>query len=143
MPHFSRPLREAGLVGSKEERGTMMGTRTFSTLQKKLFVCIFPLLLAPAWALSAQAPTPAFDLVITDAHIIDGTGSPWYSGDLGIRDGFPPAETPSEPKGRKRARPSLTGLANTQSLSPENCVVCRQDLSSSCIPESIDMSRPA
>ena len=55
--------------------------------QEKLFVCIFPLLLALAWALSAQAPTPAFDLVITDGHIIDGTGSPWYSGDLGIRDG--------------------------------------------------------
>jgi N-acyl-D-amino-acid deacylase len=29
----------------------------------------------------------AFDLVITNGHIIDGTGSPWYSGDLGIRDG--------------------------------------------------------
>ena len=32
------------------------------------------------------AQTPAFDLVITDGHIIDGTGSPWYSGDLGICD---------------------------------------------------------
>ena len=31
--------------------------------------------------------TPAFDLVITNGHIIDGTGSPWYSGDIGIRDG--------------------------------------------------------
>jgi dihydroorotase/N-acyl-D-amino-acid deacylase len=30
---------------------------------------------------------PAFDLVITNGHIIDGTGSPWYSGDIGIRDG--------------------------------------------------------
>jgi N-acyl-D-amino-acid deacylase len=29
----------------------------------------------------------SFDLVITHGHIIDGTGSPWYSGDLGIRDG--------------------------------------------------------
>ena len=28
-----------------------------------------------------------FDLVITNGHIIDGTGSPWYSGDIGIRDG--------------------------------------------------------
>src|SRR5258706_11986851 len=36
--------------------------------------------------LVAQNPT-AFDLVITNGHIIDGTGSPWYSGDLGIRDG--------------------------------------------------------
>ena len=38
-------------------------------------------------ALPAQSPSQAFDLVITNGHIIDGTGSPWYSGDLGIRDG--------------------------------------------------------
>jgi len=37
--------------------------------------------------LLAQTPSPAFDLVITNGHIMDGTGSPWYSGDLGIRDG--------------------------------------------------------
>jgi N-acyl-D-amino-acid deacylase len=35
----------------------------------------------------AQSTRPAFDLVITNGHIIDGTGSPWYSGDIGIRDG--------------------------------------------------------
>ena len=35
----------------------------------------------------AQAQTPAFNLVITHGHIIDGTGSPWYSGDVGIRAG--------------------------------------------------------
>src|SRR5258707_373794 len=35
----------------------------------------------------AQAQAAAFDLVITHGHIIDGTGSPWYSGDIGIRDG--------------------------------------------------------
>ena len=35
-----------------------------------------------------QGQTEAsFDLVITNGHIIDGTGSPWYSGDLGIRAG--------------------------------------------------------
>jgi N-acyl-D-amino-acid deacylase len=28
-----------------------------------------------------------FDIVIHDGRIIDGTGSPWYSGDVGIRDG--------------------------------------------------------
>ncbi len=33
------------------------------------------------------AQTPSFDLVITHGRIIDGTGSPWYSGDVGIRDG--------------------------------------------------------
>src|SRR5579862_170410 len=36
--------------------------------------------------LAAQNPS-SFDLVITNGHIIDGTGSPWYSGDVGIRDG--------------------------------------------------------
>src|SRR3954468_633873 len=37
---------------------------------------------------SAQASDgKSFDLVITNGHIIDGTGSPWYSGDLGIRNG--------------------------------------------------------
>jgi len=36
--------------------------------------------------LSAQTAQP-FDIVITNGHIIDGTGSPWYSGDVGIGDG--------------------------------------------------------
>jgi len=35
----------------------------------------------------SQTPVLPFDLVITNGHIIDGTGSPWYSGDVGIRDG--------------------------------------------------------
>ncbi|HKS71994.1 MAG TPA: hypothetical protein VJQ82_02280, partial [Terriglobales bacterium] len=33
------------------------------------------------------AQSSPFDLVITNGHIIDGTGSPWYSGDVGIRNG--------------------------------------------------------
>jgi N-acyl-D-amino-acid deacylase len=33
------------------------------------------------------SPKAPFDVVITHGHIIDGTGSPWYSADLGIRDG--------------------------------------------------------
>jgi N-acyl-D-amino-acid deacylase len=33
------------------------------------------------------AQSPQFDLLIHNGHIIDGTGSPWYAGDLGIRDG--------------------------------------------------------
>ncbi len=37
----------------------------------------------------AQGPAPQaqFDLVVTNGHITDGTGSPWYSGDVGIREG--------------------------------------------------------
>jgi N-acyl-D-amino-acid deacylase len=37
--------------------------------------------------LQAQEAAKSFDIVITNGHIIDGTGSPWYSGDVGIRDG--------------------------------------------------------
>ena len=50
-------------------------------------------LLATLIVLSFQSslrsvPLPqSFDLVITNGHIIDGTGSPWYSGDIGIRNG--------------------------------------------------------
>ena len=56
----------------------------------KLYWLNVPSLMAlifASWLLSAQSSAPAFDLVITNGHIIDGTGSPWYSGDLGIRDG--------------------------------------------------------
>jgi N-acyl-D-amino-acid deacylase len=42
--------------------------------------------LCSAFLCSAQT-TSSFDLVIINGHIIDGTGSPWYSGDVGIRDG--------------------------------------------------------
>jgi len=44
------------------------------------------LIIAPSRA-RTQSQSPTFDLVITNGHIIDGTGSPWYSADLGIRDG--------------------------------------------------------
>ncbi|MGA9509923.1 MAG: D-aminoacylase [Candidatus Sulfotelmatobacter sp.] len=47
---------------------------------------LLTLLCATAAVLAGQA-VPVFDLVITNGHIIDGTGSPWYSGDVGIRDG--------------------------------------------------------
>jgi N-acyl-D-amino-acid deacylase len=54
----------------------------------------FPFTNALLWAFafvliaaSLPAQTSAFDLVITHGHIVDGTGSPWYSGDLGIREG--------------------------------------------------------
>jgi N-acyl-D-amino-acid deacylase len=48
-----------------------------------------------AWLLGAaafaQAAPPAadaqFDLIIANGHVIDGTGSPWYAADIGIRDG--------------------------------------------------------
>jgi N-acyl-D-amino-acid deacylase len=47
-------------------------------------------LLARCTLLSTWAPAQTsipYDLVITNGHIIDGTGSPWYSGDIGLHDG--------------------------------------------------------
>lgn len=35
---------------------------------------------------AASSPQP-FDIVITNGRIVDGTGSPWYAGDVGIREG--------------------------------------------------------
>jgi len=43
-------------------------------------------LLGLSWSAFAQEIS-RFDLVITNGHIMDGTGSPWHSGDIGIRDG--------------------------------------------------------
>ncbi|MGA2347193.1 MAG: D-aminoacylase [Candidatus Sulfotelmatobacter sp.] len=61
----------------------MMNRNIKMTLPRGIPVVLAFLLLSSL----ALAQTPAFDIVITNGHIIDGTGSPWYSGDLGIRDG--------------------------------------------------------
>jgi dihydroorotase/N-acyl-D-amino-acid deacylase len=49
------------------------------------------LLLAAVLGLSAfsaqAAPPPAYDIVIRNGHVIDGTGSPWYAADIAIKDG--------------------------------------------------------
>jgi N-acyl-D-amino-acid deacylase len=44
------------------------------------------LLLAACMPVFAAA-ADQYDLVITNGHIIDGTGSPWYGGDVAIKDG--------------------------------------------------------
>ena len=49
---------------------------------KTWLCCLAALLAAPA--LGTEAP---YDLVIRNGRIIDGTGSPWYAGDVAIRDG--------------------------------------------------------
>jgi len=51
---------------------------------KRWFAVLGVLCLAAA-ALGQR--TTSYDIVIRNAHIVDGTGSPWYSGDLAIRDG--------------------------------------------------------
>ena len=36
---------------------------------------------------TAQASAPAYDLVITNARIIDGAGNPWFRADVAVKDG--------------------------------------------------------
>jgi N-acyl-D-amino-acid deacylase len=74
----------------------MMGNRSFSAQTSpgesmRNFARLL-LLLAAFGAVGTPAHGQAavsepFDLVIVNGHIIDGTGSPWYSGQIGIRAG--------------------------------------------------------
>ncbi len=52
------------------------------TATRRLAFLLFLIVSTVAFAADA-----GFDLVITNGHIIDGTGSPWYSGDIGINNG--------------------------------------------------------
>jgi len=54
----------------------------------RILVTSLGMALATVLVSLAQTTTEQpFDVIIANGHIIDGTGSPWYSGDLGIRDG--------------------------------------------------------
>jgi N-acyl-D-amino-acid deacylase len=48
---------------------------------------VFGLLILSCVRLGEAQIAQPFDVVIVHGHIIDGTGSPWYSGDVGIRNG--------------------------------------------------------
>ena len=56
------------------------------TVSRNVRRALLMMLLVAAVRLAAQTGA-AFDIVIVNGHIIDGTGSPWYSGDVGIREG--------------------------------------------------------
>lgn len=47
----------------------------------------FPTIVAILFITTSFARERPFDLVITNGHIIDGSGAPWYSADIGLRDG--------------------------------------------------------
>lgn len=37
------------------------------------------------WQASPHSQTPVFDLVIRNGHVVDGTGNPWFTADVGIK----------------------------------------------------------
>jgi len=75
-----------------------MRSQKFSPIWSWRRTALFLLLVVWAGVARSQ-PAPAqtsvpvqnngkpYDIIIVNGHIIDGTGSPWYSGDVGIRDG--------------------------------------------------------
>ncbi len=52
-----------------------------------LSLIVFVLLSFSGVSIRSAATAPEFDLVITNGHIVDGTGNPWFEGDLAIKDG--------------------------------------------------------
>src|ERR1043165_8860635 len=63
-------------------RPTYRGPFQFSDFFRISFL-LSGIILISSVALAAEP----FDILIRNGHIIDGTGSPWYAADLGIRDG--------------------------------------------------------
>jgi dihydroorotase/N-acyl-D-amino-acid deacylase len=70
----------------------------------------FMVLLATGARLAAAQGSP-FDIVIANGHVIDGTGSPWYAADIGIRHG------------RIAAIGRLSGVAAKQRIDAHGMVV--------------------
>ncbi len=67
-------------------------------------------ILFAAFAVVLVVRAQDFDVVIRNGHILDGTGSPWYSGDIGIRDGRI-AEIGNLSKARAKRSIDAQGLA--------------------------------
>jgi dihydroorotase/N-acyl-D-amino-acid deacylase len=57
------------------------------SMQRTCIVFLLGLALAAPLCAQTAAQGQAFDVVIAHGRIVDGTGSPWYSGDVGIRAG--------------------------------------------------------
>jgi N-acyl-D-amino-acid deacylase len=77
--------RRNRLSGGAKLRGKLQRLRSRAGSALACLLLVFILFTAHSSILAQTGP--AFDLIITNGHIMDGTGSPWYSADLGIRDG--------------------------------------------------------
>src|ERR1700761_7958203 len=83
MPQSSRVMVTLAACAVPIARKRMRAARIIRAHYMK--VTLLALLLVCVARVSAAAP--AFDVLIRNGHVMDGTGSPWYSADIGIRDG--------------------------------------------------------
>jgi len=91
-----RAIRVTSLVNSGANRGAAnydLGIecssrpKGISTMHPKCSLIVLSALATLAASSYAGAQDQPFDVLITHGHVVDGTGSPWYSGDVGIRGG--------------------------------------------------------
>jgi N-acyl-D-amino-acid deacylase len=68
-----------GMIRCAQMRIWNISILRFATVLMVVTLCVVMLGQTP--------PQDRFDIVIVNGHIIDGTGSPWYSADVGIRAG--------------------------------------------------------
>ncbi len=61
--------------------------RHFDDMKNILSILLAFVLFSSAYASSFENKPESFDLVITNARIIDGTGNPWYRGSIAVKDG--------------------------------------------------------
>ena len=53
----------------------------------RLILTLWLNLLASVLTVAQEKPEKTFDLLIKNGRIVDGTGAPWYTGDVAVRDG--------------------------------------------------------
>src|SRR6185312_601414 len=90
-PSTPDPMRTTGILSSSADPILPHQVRTAARDHTESHVVAMkPILLMTLLLVSMLVPTLSgqqYDIVIRNGHIVDGTGSPWYSGDIGIRDG--------------------------------------------------------